>query len=244
MRNTQVFWVLTLCLFLSVRGTNAGEYGNLNTVDLRDDSDWWSEIRKDLGGEPPGKFLSVSPDPLSFEILGISVRGYPLHWPLEIVSVLGRATVVGRGDAATGRDQICYESATSSAPTKLIFETGECTTSFYLFEDGAAFTGSDRCQVSKRVVRDLKTPSGLGLGLTREQVKKILGAPTRSDDESATYKSFVSLNRTKEQLEHITRDFPVAKYGRPDLQFDDMLSILIKFRNDSSWYLFVASTTC
>jgi hypothetical protein len=154
-------------LLLPVRSGSEWRRGSLDprsTVYLHDNSDWWSEIRKDLGGEPPGKFLRVPPDPRSFEILGVSVWGYPLHWPRSIVSVLGRTTVVGRGDAATGRDQICYESAISSAPTKLIFETGECTTSFYLFEDGVAFTGSDRCQVSKRVTNDLKTRSGLRLG--------------------------------------------------------------------------------
>jgi len=90
----------------------------------------------------------------------------------------------------------------------------------------------------------LEDAKWLAAWATREQIRKILGAPTGSDDESATYKNFVSLNRTKEQLEQITRDFPDAKYGRPDLQFDDMLWILIKFRSERARYLFVASSTC
>jgi hypothetical protein len=169
--------------------------------------------------------------------------GEAQDWPQNIVHVLGRATVVERGDAANGRSQVCYKSADPSEPTKLIFEIGECTHSFYLFAGGAPFSGTDKCQGSNIITRDLKTPNGLGLGLTPEQVKKILGPPSAAEHESLTYDYNVKLTRTKQRLEELKREAG-PEYGPPDLQIDDGLSILIKFHDARSWYLYVASSSC
>ena len=52
----------------------------------------------------------------------------------EIRFKLGAATEVERGDAASGRNQICY--TTSSGSVHLIFEFGEADSVLCLFDDG------------------------------------------------------------------------------------------------------------
>lgn len=241
------FGLLVLALPLVAGQSNAGsessgptQYDDLKTTYLKDNSDWWSEIAKGEGGEPPGDISRASPSPHNFEILGISVWGFDLHWPNPATRVLGRATVVERGDASGGRSQVCYDSVPRSEATKLIFETGECANSFYLFDGGQPFSGTDRCQSSKLVTNDLKTTSGLGLGMTREEIRKILGPPVVVHGDSFTYKYNVIFKRTKEELEEWKR----LDGEMPDAQFDEGLSIVIKFRGERSWFLYVASSIC
>ena len=72
-----------------------------------DDSDWWSIIRQNDSDE------IVKPQELdipasNFRVLGVTVGKDDLE---GIQKKLGTATVVGRGDASTGRSQICYIGA-------------------------------------------------------------------------------------------------------------------------------------
>jgi hypothetical protein len=219
----------------------SGEYGDLTDIYLDNNSDWWSEISKGLLGEPPGELLTRRPEPQNFQILGISVWGYSLNWPQKIVRALGRATVIERGDASTGRAQVCYKSAANSGRTKLIFETGECIESFYLFEDGAPFAGSERCVSSMQVNEHLKTPTGLGLDLTPAEVTKILGRPSTARPDNLVYIYRVHMRLTKEQIESERREAPNLA---PDLEYDSDLSLVIRFRNGRSWYLYVTSARC
>jgi hypothetical protein len=219
----------------------SGEYGDLTDIYLDNNSDWWSEIPKGLGGEPPGELLIRRPEPQNFQILEISVWGYSLNWPQKIVRTLGRAAVIERGDASVGRSQVCYKSVGGSGNTKLIFETGECSESFYLFEDGAPFVGSDRCVASMQVSERLKTPSGLGLGLTPTEVIKLLGQPSTTRPDNFVYIYRVNMRLTKEQIESERREAPDLA---PDLEYDSDLSLVIKFRKGRSWYLYVTSARC
>jgi hypothetical protein len=249
---TSTVGLALLLLLLACQGYGASEtlgpdqhsrrFGDLSVVYVHEDSDWWSEIPKDVGGEPPGEFLAVRAERQNFRILGISVWGYSLNWPQQIVRTLGRATVIERGDAAFGRAQICYKSAGNSGQTKLIFETGECSESLYLFEGGPSFVGSDRCVSSMLVNESLKTPTGLGLGLTPAEVAKILGPPSATRRAFSVYKYNVKMRRTKEQIEAARREDPDP--APPDLGYDDSLSLVIRFRNGRSWYLYVTSGTC
>jgi hypothetical protein len=219
----------------------SGGFGDLSDIYLDNNSDWWSEIPKSLGGEPPGDLLTRRPEPQNFQILGISVWSYSLNWPQKIVRTLGRVTVVGRGDASAGRHQVCYKSPANSRDSKLIFETGECSESFYLFEDGAPFVGSDRCVSSTQVNDHLKTPTGLGLGLTPTEVAKILGTPSTARPDSFVYVYRVHMRRTKEQMDSAAREDPS---GPPDVEYDSDVALIIRFRNGRSWYLYVMSETC
>jgi hypothetical protein len=77
---------------------------------------------------------------------------------------LGKATVVERGDASTGRSQICYSSLGKQSKTYLMFEKGEVNDSFYLFKGGPDWKGSKLCTASNLVTTNLSTASGLRLG--------------------------------------------------------------------------------
>jgi hypothetical protein len=220
----------------------SGAFGDLSDIYLNDNSDWWSEIPRAHGGVPPGEFLAGPPEPQNFQILGISVWRSSPNWPQKIVRALGRATVIERGDASTGRHQICYKSAANYRRTSLIFESGECSESFYLFEEGGPFAGSDRCVSSTQVNQNLKTPAGLGLGLTPSGVVKLLGPHSLKRPDFFVYKYNLKMKRTKEEIESERREDPTL--GLPDLEYDSDLSLLIRFRNGRLWYLYVTTEFC
>jgi hypothetical protein len=220
----------------------SGQYGNLCDSYLRDSSDWWSRIPdRAATAEPKVTFVKPSAQSGNFRILGLSVWGYSIHWPQAIIHTLGRATVIERGDASVGRAQVCYKSAKASERTTLIFEQGECAESFYLFEDGKPFVGSDRCVPSASVTGQLRTPTGLGIRLTRAEVLRILGRPSGSKGDSLIYEYTVKLKRTKEQIEALRQGYPEFT---PEPEYGETLDILIRFRNGRSWYMYVASFTC
>ncbi len=101
-----------------------------------DSSDWWSYTRREelpvVQHRQPITFQSRKPVETNFQIAGITLGA---TWDFsEVRSKFGEATEVERGDAASGRNQICYES--SSDDVFLIFELGEIDAVLYLFEDG------------------------------------------------------------------------------------------------------------
>ncbi|HUJ30492.1 MAG TPA: hypothetical protein VLY23_04385 [Candidatus Acidoferrum sp.] len=145
---------------------------------MKDNSDWWSILNEDHGWpkiDPVAKKVTAA----NLEILGIRLDG--LDDDVQFGSVtarLGKATVVERGDASTGRTQICYASPRDSGKVFLIFERGETDFSFYLFTSGPVWNGVSACETSSIVSLGLQTGSRLRLGETRAQVEAILGKPT------------------------------------------------------------------
>lgn len=138
-----------------------------------DNSDWWSLTRDSNG--PDIKPQKRVPADSNFSILGVAL-GDPQG--VQLAAKLGKTAIVGRGDAATARAQVCYVSVASSPPVHLIFEQGEVDYGFYLFSGGPDWQRSDLCAKSARISPTLKTGSGLALGQTRSQVEAILGKPT------------------------------------------------------------------
>jgi hypothetical protein len=91
------------------------------SISLRDNSDWWSLSRTAEPDEiqhPEEREVSKA----NFRILGIDLGEDTFA---RAQSMLGRAAVVERGDASTGRRQICFYSASEKQRTYLIFERGE-----------------------------------------------------------------------------------------------------------------------
>jgi hypothetical protein len=151
---------------------------------VSDDSDWWSIIRKNDSAEvvkPQERDIPVS----NFRVLGVTVGKDDLE---GIQKKLGTARVVGRGDASTGRSQICYIGA--DGQTYLLFEIGEVQYAFYLFDHGPEWSGRDQCTRSKLVTSSLRTGSGLHLGQSQRDVQAILGKPTvrRRNDQWVYFK--------------------------------------------------------
>lgn len=138
-----------------------------------DNSDWWS-LTRDVGGpniQPEKRVPTAS----NFSILGVAL-GDPQG--IQLAAKLGKAAIVGRGDAATARAQVCYVSLGSSPSVHLILEQGEVDYAFYLFSGGPDWQRSDLCAKSSLISPNLKTDGGLALGQTQSQVEAILGKPT------------------------------------------------------------------
>lgn len=146
------------------------------TVRLDDNSDWWSRLNFSKASNLPNNLkpqerkISSS----NFQILGIKLDECIRN---TAMAKLGKATIVLRGDAGTGRTQICYASIKNKDKVYLVFEEGELDTSFYLFTDGSSWKGNNYATNSNLISRDLMTASGLRLGQTPEQVIAILGKP-------------------------------------------------------------------
>lgn len=141
---------------------------------IYDDSDWWSIIRENSSDEVL-KPQHQDVDESNFQVLGVLVGRDNLE---AIQRRLGTAYVINRGDASTGRSQVCY--AGLDGQTYLTFEIGEVQYGAYMFNRGPTWSGSDQCTESKLVTSGLKTVSGLHLGQTQVEVQGVLGKPTTS----------------------------------------------------------------
>jgi len=150
-----------------------------------DSSDWWSYTRQEElpAQEPhePIKFQAREPAEANFQVAGIALGA---KWDFsDAESKFGSAPEVERGDAASGRHQICYISP--SGGVHLIFELGEIDAVVYLFEDGQKWNGSELCAPSEAVTANTSSESGLRLGLEPWQVKNILGSPNTETTDQA-----------------------------------------------------------
>ena len=76
---------------------------------------------------------SREPSPSNFQILGLNLDDDIFS---EAAAKLGKAPVVERGDASTGRSQVCYISPEERGTVHLVFEKGEVNEVFYLFVGG------------------------------------------------------------------------------------------------------------
>lgn len=81
----------------------------------------------------------------------------------------------------------------------------------------------------------------MGLGLTPSEVVKILGPPSTTRPDLLVYSYTVKIRRTKEQIEAAKREAP---YATPDLEYDNPLLLMMRFRNGRLWYLYETSETC
>lgn len=203
---------------------------------LNDDSDWWSLIRTpDLSSASYGK---IARSLTNFRILSINLRDGDLFG--EARRTIGQAMETGRGDASTGRTQLCYRSNNNGQPVYLVFERGEVEYSLYLFSGGANWSGKDRCAKSALVTPNLKTASGLGLGATAEQVEKVLGKPASLKPDEWIYAdqtdqraSATSLEKSRKANPSMTEKEIQDNYGT----YTRSTEIVIRFSNGSSTYI-------
>jgi hypothetical protein len=173
-----------------------------------DSSDWWSYTRQEelpvSKPSAPVKFQKREPAESNFQIGGIALRE-PRDFS-EIRFKFGEATEVERGDAASGRSQICYTSPSGSL--HLIFEFGEVDSVLYLFDDGPGWNGSELCAPSNSVSAKLSTASGLGLRIGPQQVKNILGEPSIVAPEKLVYYFDYRKKSTPKELLELRKNFP------------------------------------
>ena len=122
---------------------------------------------------------------------------------------LGKAQVVTRGDASTGRAQVCYTSVQDQpSPIHLVFESGEVSDWLYLFADGPDWKGSDLCIKSSLVTKSLSLASGLHLGQTPAEVKAILGKPNAVMGNKIVYSYGVQKKTSSKDLAKLRKQHP------------------------------------
>jgi hypothetical protein len=186
--------ILSIILVLGLPG---------QSLRIDDSSDWWSlhnENRSEATINAGSKALADK----NFTILGLAV-GTQFE---EIAAKLGKAQSVERGDASTGRYQVCYVSANSTERVHLIFEFGEDESLFYLFASGPDWNGSNLCRKSKQISTIIGTSSGLRLGLARPQIEAILGKSDFTTGEKLIWYRQVERKTSAEKFARMRKEYP------------------------------------
>lgn len=173
----------------------------------------------------------------TLRILGIDLEE---NWVnSQLSGKLGPATTVQRGDAATGRAQTCYRSEAGQGDIHLIFERGEVTENYYLFQGGPRWKGESFCMPSNLVTKSIRNGAGLGLGETRQQVMKLLGKPSLSSPSRLVYFFSLQKKTPAEDLQNIRKSHPhmsekelEEKFGSYDIWFE----VRVRFRNSKCSY--------
>lgn len=183
--------------------------GAQHSVRLQDDSDWWSNNRTSDPDDVETQQRELAKS--NFQVLEIYLSDAMFS---RAVARLGEATIVERGDASTGRRQVCYVSPGAQSKVHLVLEQGEVEYGFYLFSGGPTWEGEDRCVISKSISMHLGTASGLRLGQTPAQVIAILGKPTQKRNGELVYSFSVRKKRSPEYLKE-------AREHNPDMSEKD-----------------------
>ena len=225
---------LSLCFLLPGRAAQTDD-----TVRLYENSDWWS-IRQRSDSEESIKTQERELARPNFQVLGVNLGETMIS---RAAAKLGKATVIERGDASTGRQQACYASPASQGKMYLIFEEGEVGYTFYLFVGGPAWEGADRCIPSKAISRSLATASGLHLGQTPAQVMAILGKPTRQRENELVYSFLVKKKTSPQDLKEARKRYP--DMSDKDFQesfgyYDLGTGVVAKFADSKLIYLAVS----
>jgi hypothetical protein len=213
-------------------------------IRLLDSSDWWSYIRQEEmpSREPQQrvKFQNREPAVSNFQILGLHLG---MDDSEQIRFKFGEAVDVERGDAASGRDQICYVSPAGN--THLIFEFGEEEAVLYLFEGGPKWNGSELCAPSRLVSPEVPVTSGLRLGLNPQQVKTLLGNPNIATPDKLVYYFGFKKKPTAKGLAQLRKDNPdqsEAEFHRNFNYLDVEAYIEARFTSGKLNYLAVSTT--
>lgn len=204
-----------------------------------DNSDWWSTSRSsDLREEIKTQDSELAST--NFQILGVTLGETMFS---RAATKLGKAAKVMRGDASTGRRQVCYSSPDAQEKVHLIFEQGEVGYTSYLFAGGPAWEGADRCVTSNVISQSLSTVSGLHLGMTPTQVIAILGKPSRRREKELLYSFLVTkktspkdLKQARDRNPQMSEEDFQANYGSYDLS----TAVLAKFKDSKLAYLAVS----
>lgn len=211
-----------------------------NAQRIDDNSDWWSLLKEDNGPEIKPKHEALN---ANFGIAGVSLGEKQFE---QLSARLGKAAEVERGDASTGRHQVCYQSMASTENVHLVFEFGEVEENFYLFADGQKWTGSDLCAKSKSISAQLMTGSGLRLGLSRSTVIAVLGPPDFASGDRVVYSREVKRKTTQKEFEQMRKDYPQRlsdeEAHREFDYFDVGMYIEARFVKDKLNYLAVSRT--
>lgn len=205
-----------------------------------DQSDWWSLLNEYFSW-PEIKPKNIGLDDSNFQIAGIRLSETQFD---QAAAKLGKAQQVQRGDASSGRQQVCYQSETSLKKTYLIFEFGETEETFYLFTGGPRWENNYLCVKSKLVTADLGSASGLKLGIGRTELQTILGPPDAVSGDQAIYHRQFKQKTTAQEFERMRKEYPSEMNDAEAHKHFDFFSvsedIVARFTNGRLSYLAVS----
>jgi hypothetical protein len=182
---------------------------------ILDNSDWWSVYSapdEDQSAIPQHRTVSAA----NFSVLGVKLDEHMFE---HADAKLGRATRVQRGDASTGRTQICYASVGEPVATYLIFEQGEIDFSLYLFKAGKPWNGAEFCIRTPRVGERVATATGIHPGVDQATLRKILGRPSSQAPSEIRFDLSALKPNSKDDLANARRANPHSSESDP--QKDD-----------------------
>jgi hypothetical protein len=212
-----------------------------NTVRLADQSDWWSVLNENFYWpieKPAGTEISAD----NFEIAGRKLDHDPSFRGVK--NKFGRTVTAARGSTSSARQQVCYLSG-ENPPIRLIFEEGDLSLSFYLVADGQGWNGQALCAESQQVSQNLRTKSGLGLGISTADVIRILGKADISNPDRLVYEREIEQQTPEDKLTTLRKEHSELS----DKDFHDNydsyeleLYIEARFTNGKLSYLAVSKT--
>lgn len=208
-----------------------------HTESLADDSDWWSMLRPEESDRGIPKLKRTPPAGI-LRILGINLEE---NWNMsQLFRKLGPATTVQRGDAATSRAQTCYASGAGHGNVHLIFEEGEVTESYYLFQGGLLWKGESLCAPSNLVSASIRNDAGVGLGQTPQQVMALLGRPSLRSPGRLVYVFALQEKTSAKDLTKIRKAHPQMSEKELEENFGSYylwVEIRVRFQNSKSSYI-------
>jgi hypothetical protein len=208
---------------------------------LHDDSDWWSNLRASDSDE------SINTQEREIAGLNLRILGIGLTEKMfeRAAEKLGKAAIVDRGDASSGRSQACYVSDGDEGKVHLIFEQGEVEFGFYLFANGPDWYGSERCVPSKLISRSLSTASGLHLGQTPVQVMAILVKPSILRKNELIYSLHAKKKTSEADIKKLRKLYPSLsdKEFHESWDYYDLgVGVVAKFADSKLTYLSISET--
>jgi hypothetical protein len=226
--NPKYFPTRALVLALTLMGwTGSG------SSQMDDNSDWWSLLRE-VRPEACSTLSKQKPDGANFVVIGVDLRhAEPIRDAEE--KVAKTSEIMTRGDAASGRTQICFKSSSEKGRFKLIFEEGAggLPSVAYLIDGGPDWPESYKCVVSQKVSDKLATASGLHLGMTAAEVEKILGKPCIESSDGIEYAFDYCYLLPADERQSLKNKGDLDA----DEPFDWFGTMQIKFRGSKAYYI-------
>jgi hypothetical protein len=208
---------------------------------LQDASDWWS-VLNEYHSRTVLKLRLPTPS-ADLKILGVGIGENQFH---ELAERFGEAPVITRGDADTGRKQVCYMSPDENERVYVAFEEGPMSHAFYLFKSRRPWAGAEYCMATKEISPGVEAASGVHLGQSQREVLEILGQPSLIDEDRLVFNRGTQEHTPEDQLQQFRKQMP----GLNEQQvrelfgsFNRTVFMEARFLDRKLSYLAVAETT-
>lgn len=200
-----------------------------------------------MDGEP----VPTELDPAQRTMLGVTVGKDSLS---EAHDKIGKAKRTQIGEGTCRETILCYTSSRASDPTKLLFSAnadyslrGEITSVQFTSDEFVGPCADARsenvaaCAPSMRIGASLRTSGGLKLGMTKDQVRALLGPEVMADtssEDALFYNYWVEKRLDESEIRRLERQEPNIRrhpyYG--------MSSSIDAYFRDDRLYSFEIST--